>query len=93
MATVVRDDSSGKLYVLVGMGYGFAKIRAADPLGMDSGRPLSSENEVAAVADSDGEISWVPSFQHSVVSVDGRSCRDLIGETREQLRRESENSN
>lgn len=83
MATIVQNDLNGKVYVLLGVGYGEAKASRPHPVVDIATQTFSSESMMVAVADVDGEISWVPSFQLSVVSVDGKSCRDLISEFRE----------
>lgn len=78
MATIVRDNLSQKLYVLVGVGFGYAMISRPHALVSDVRSSISSASEMVAVANVDGVISWLPSYQLSVVSVDGNSCRDLI---------------
>jgi hypothetical protein len=78
MATIVRDNLNQKLYVLVGAGFSDAKISRPHALLSDARSSISSESEMVAVANVDGEIVWFPSYQRSVVSVDGSSCRDLI---------------
>lgn len=85
MATIVLDHTTNKLYVLIGVGFGSA--RTARPIHALSGSAsTSSESEMVAVADSDGEISWLPSSQLSVHSVDGVSCRSILSSAYENLR-------
>ena len=78
MATIVKDNLKNKRYVLLGVGFGSAKASRPNPLFPAATSSTSSEAEMVAVADSSGEISWLPSFQLSVISVDGKSCRDLL---------------
>ena len=83
MATIVRDTTKNKFYVLVGAGYGSAKTAMNNPL-FPSRIATSSETEMVAVANPDGEISWLPSYQLAVVSVDGVSCKELLRNARAQ---------
>lgn len=79
MATIVRDMTTDMQYVLVGVGYGASKINR--PISSISTSSISSENRVVAVADADGHMLWLPAYQVQVMSVDGVSCRELLGES------------
>ncbi len=77
MAIIVQDNISNKFYVLIGAGYGTSEAGPFFPM---SSSTKSSESERVAVANSDGDISWLPSYQLTVVSVDGQSCKDLLSQ-------------
>ncbi|MEM7478323.1 MAG: hypothetical protein AAF483_25350 [Planctomycetota bacterium] len=78
MATIVRDDLQLQEYVLLGVGYGMAES-ALQSHGLLE-RPIrrESEAELVAVADRKGEIKWIPSIRLRVVSVDGKTCEELL---------------
>ena len=77
MATIV-EDYRNKRYVLIGVGYGATQaMRPSAASGLFTTH-RTSESELAAVANPDGEISWVPAHELTVISVDGYSCRDWL---------------
>ncbi len=83
MATIVRDNLKNKLYILIGAGFGAAKTARPNPLFPIATASTTTESEMVAVAGADGEISWHPSYQLSVVSVDGIPCRDFLETARD----------
>ena len=77
MATIVRDDTTGKQYVLLGVGFGSSQAAYAQDFTLGPTR-MESESEMLAVVNVAGEISWLPSIRATVVSVDGKSCAELL---------------
>lgn len=77
MATIVRDDLQLQEYVLLGVGYGMAESAGR---ASQLERPIrrESEAELVAVANRKGEIKWIPSIRLRVVSVDGKTCEELL---------------
>lgn len=92
MATILRDNIKNKLYVLIGAGFGESKTSRPNPLMSIASTTTSSESELLAVSDASGEIVFLPSFQLSVVSVDGQSCRDLILAARKEINAAAEST-
>ena len=80
MPTIVNDNLRNRKYVLIGTGFGASKTARPNPL-YPSTITTNSESELVAVADQNGQISWLPSMQLTVVSVDGFSCRQLLSQT------------
>ena len=77
MATIVRDDPQIQEYVLLGVGYGMAES-AVPSISFERPVRRESEAELVAVANRKGEIEWIPSIRLQVVSVDGKSCEELL---------------
>lgn len=78
MATIVQDETNGKRYVLLGVGYGEGLASRPTPFMPVATSNQTSQSEQAALANHDGEISWLPSYRLTVLSVDGVSCADLL---------------
>lgn len=82
MATIVRDNLNDKFYVLIGTGFGIAKSSRPGAFVPEATTSSSTESGMLAVANSDGDILWLPSFMLSVISVDGKPCRELLAKAR-----------
>lgn len=72
MAIIVKHEALGIEYVLIGTGYSFYKDSIPSPLG-GSFFPDVEEGEVkmVAVCDALGAISWLPTDEVKVISIDG----------------------
>ena len=77
MATIVKNDYTGKRYFLLGTGYGAYKSVKPDIFGdvkrdMDEG-----ESALVCVCNSKGKIFWFETAQITVISIDGMSIQEL----------------
>ncbi|MEO0415425.1 MAG: hypothetical protein AAF226_10795 [Verrucomicrobiota bacterium] len=79
MATVVRHNTSGNHFVLVGVGFGM--YRTARPNAF-FGEILPTEDGgeagMVALCLPNGEIKWANHSEVTVVSIDGRSPQELV---------------
>ncbi|PZE19581.1 hypothetical protein [Paenibacillus xerothermodurans] len=81
MATIVRHTPTGRLYVLVGTGFGATHAVMPSVLG-GSLFPTEKVQEipVAAVSDSLGNIAWLYTRELQVVEVDGTAIGDYFSD-------------
>lgn len=78
MATIVKHNTTGKNYCLLGTGFGV--FQSAKP-NMFLGNWLADVDEgqyaMACVCDSIGKISWIQAEDVTVVSIDGQDISEL----------------
>lgn len=81
MATKVRRRSDGKIYLLLGVGYGMYKAMAMANT-MHAMNPEIDEGEkgMVAVCDHSGSIQWFDYRKLEVIEIDGRRPEDLLAE-------------
>ena len=77
MATIVKNNYTGKRYFLLGAGFGTYKSVKPDIFGdvkrdMDEG-----ESALVCVCNSKGEIFWFETTQITVISIDGENIQEL----------------
>ena len=79
MATIVLFKITGKHHVLVGTGYSFFKDSRPSFFG-GTLFPYEDEGEVmcAAICNEHGAISWVPTNELEVITVDGIEIREVL---------------
>lgn len=79
MATLVKNNESGKYYYLIGTSYSFYKDTVPSFFG---GNLFPNEEEgefkIAAVCNENGEIEWFSTDNLKVVEVDGINVSELI---------------
>jgi len=79
MATIVKHKESGKLFVLIGTGYGAYKAMLPGVFGGSLfPQEESAEIPLAAVSDRYGNILWMLTEELQVVEVDGRPVGDYF---------------
>lgn len=78
MATVIKHNTTGKKYCLLGTGFG---IYQSSKPNMFLGNWMADVDEgqfaMVCVCDSLGKISWIQAENATVVSVDGQNISDL----------------
>lgn len=78
MATLVKNNKSGKYYYLLGTSYSFYKDTTPSFFG---GNLFPNEDEgefkLAAVSDPNGEIMWFSTNELTVIEVDGKRVIEL----------------
>jgi len=79
MAIIVRHKNDGKIYVLIGTGYGVYKSATPSFLG---GNLFPNEEKgeipVAAVTDEKGEIQWFHTDELKVIEIDGVEICEVL---------------
>lgn len=83
MATLVKNNTNGKYYYLLGTSYSFYKDTVPSFFG---GNLFPNEDEgeakIGAVCNEQGEIEWFPTEELKVVEVDGIKVSELINVNR-----------
>lgn len=78
MATIVKHNTTGKNYCLLGTGFG---VYQSSKPNMFLGNWMADTDEgqfaMACVCDSSGRISWVQADDVTVVSIDGQDISSL----------------
>ena len=78
MATIVEHNETGKLYCLLGAGFGvFQSSKPNVFLGSLMADVEEGEYALVCVCNSKGEIFWLEATQVSVVSIDGQNVQEL----------------
>ena len=79
MEIMLRHETTGAEYVFIGTGYSFYKDSIPSPIG-GSFFPDVEEGEarMVAVCDKGGAISWLPSDEVKILSVDGVEVSELM---------------
>ncbi len=79
MAVVVQNKQTGKLYVVLGAGYGmWAHSRPNSVLGDLFAKDRGGSSTSLCVCDASGRIGWVQPDLVAVVSVDGMKPDELL---------------
>lgn len=82
MATKVRRKTNGKVYLVLGTGYGAFKAMAmANTLHAINPEIDEGELKMIAACDSTGSIHWIDHRDVEVIEVDGVKPSELLGES------------
>lgn len=85
MATLVKHKKSGKIYVLIGTGYGAYKALLPSVIGGSMfPHEESAEIPLAALSDRYGNITWILTDELQVIEVDGQAIGDYFPHEAEQ---------
>ncbi len=79
MPVILRHVLTQKRYILVGPAYGFSKTNRTN-LAFDMGY-ASFEEKLIVACDANGDLHWLNANEMSVESVDGKTCRDVLGDS------------
>ena len=78
MATIVKDNQTGKRYCLLGAGFGvFQSSKPSIFLGNLLADVEEGEYALVCVCNSKGEILWLDATQVTIVSIDGQNVQEL----------------
>ncbi|WP_282937906.1 hypothetical protein [Paenibacillus sp. RC67] len=79
MATLVKHKESGKIFVLIGTGYGAYKALLPSVMGGSMfPHEEAAEIPLAALSDRYGNITWMLTEELQVIEVDGKAIRDYF---------------
>ncbi len=79
MAILIKHETSGVQYVLIGTGYSYYKDSLPGPIGgVLFPNVEEGESELVAVCDASGLIHWLPSEEVRVLSIDGVEVSELL---------------
>lgn len=79
MATLVKNKKNGRVYILIGTGYGAYMATRPSLLGGNLfPREDKGQYALAAICNEKGDINWVYTDDLKVIEVDGVKIEDVL---------------